>query len=201
MVPGSEADTPELILQAARDLLVSEGIEGLSMRKVGHRVGISAAAIYRHFEGKDALLSAAVHRGALTFASYLIQALAEADARSRLVTMCHRYFAFAHEHFADYQLLFMLNCQKVGFYQLDQSAQAATSQTFQLLVDRVVECQGAAVLAQDDARMQAVFIWTSLHGLVSVWMTGHLHVTLEAYRGLLTQQVELLLGALAPFHA
>jgi AcrR family transcriptional regulator len=45
------------ILDAARDILASEGYEGLSMRKVARRIDYSPTAIYLHFKDRDDLVS------------------------------------------------------------------------------------------------------------------------------------------------
>ncbi|MFD7923794.1 TetR/AcrR family transcriptional regulator [Streptomyces sp. NPDC059740] len=50
------------VLQAAEDLLVSEGIEELTMTGVAERAGVSVGSIYRRFEGKDQLVVALQER-------------------------------------------------------------------------------------------------------------------------------------------
>lgn len=51
------------IFAAARAILDNEGIEGLSVRKVATRAGVSTMAMYRHFADKDALLNALMDDG------------------------------------------------------------------------------------------------------------------------------------------
>ncbi len=62
-IPAIAGSTSERILEAATALLITEGYEGLSMRKVGSLVGLSQAAIYRHFKDKSALVGAIVEGG------------------------------------------------------------------------------------------------------------------------------------------
>ena len=193
-----ETPTRDRIVEATRDLLLSDGLDKLSMRKIAQRVGISAPAIYRHFDDKDALLSSAVHAGALTFTAYLVKALCENDARTRLHSMCLHYFEFAAEHPADYRLLFVVNCEEIGYDQLDQSARSATQHTFQLLVDRVTECQNEGVFRPGDPVEQAVFIWSSIHGLATLGMTGHLSVEPSVYQRTVETQIDWIFRALAP---
>ena len=45
------------ILDAARDLLVRDGYEKLSMRRVAERIDYSPTAIYLHFKDKQELVS------------------------------------------------------------------------------------------------------------------------------------------------
>ncbi len=53
-----EADTLHRILQEAGSLFVAKGYEGVSMREIGEAVGITKAALYYHFEDKEALFMA-----------------------------------------------------------------------------------------------------------------------------------------------
>jgi AcrR family transcriptional regulator len=48
--------TRDRVLQVAVDLADRDGIEGLSMRKLGQELGVDAMALYRHVQGKDDLL-------------------------------------------------------------------------------------------------------------------------------------------------
>lgn len=50
--------SPDSILQTARKLLRKKGVAGLSIRNLADELGVTPMAIYRHFENKDALLSA-----------------------------------------------------------------------------------------------------------------------------------------------
>ena len=48
--------TRERVLTAAVELADREGLEGLSMRKLGQELGVEAMALYRHVRDKDDLL-------------------------------------------------------------------------------------------------------------------------------------------------
>lgn len=191
------SSTRYAIIRVARDILVEQGHLALSMRKVASRVGVSAPAIYRHFESKDALLSAAVHAGAQAFGAYLVDALSEPKPWARLRKMAARYFDFAREHRQDYLLLFLLDCRLAGLPQLDERAQEETQSTFQLLVDRVQECQKSGDLKRGDASKMATFIWASLHGLASLESSQRLAASGSEFEGLVRAQIDGTLAALA----
>jgi AcrR family transcriptional regulator len=48
--------TRERVLQAAVDLADRDGLDGLSMRRLGQELGVEAMALYRHVRDKDDLL-------------------------------------------------------------------------------------------------------------------------------------------------
>ena len=57
--PGSEELSTE-ILAVARRHLADEGAAALSLRSVAHDLGMAPSALYRYFDGRDALLAALI---------------------------------------------------------------------------------------------------------------------------------------------
>lgn len=167
-------DTKSELLRAARDLLLENGLGGLSMRKVASACDVSATAIYRHYADKDALVAAAVVDGFRTFASYLLDALEQPTPLLRFRTLLRRYFDFARENRQDYRLIFMTDCMELGFRRLDEVSAREISGTFQLLQDRIAECQIAGHFRAGEPRALAASTWSSMHGLSSLLLTGQL---------------------------
>ncbi|MDQ3364216.1 MAG: TetR/AcrR family transcriptional regulator [Myxococcota bacterium] len=94
---------PALIAAALREL-AHEGPEGFSLRGVARRAGVSAPAVYRHFEDKDALLVAVAAECAERLGAAMVDAVAKAPAdpleRFRAVGIALVRFAVAQpEHF------------------------------------------------------------------------------------------------------
>lgn len=187
----------EQLTEAARDVLLQEGLTGFSMRRVAQACRVSATAIYRHFPDKDALLASAIGEAFGLFGSYLTEALSATKPLSRLRRMGHQYFAFAKDHERYYQLIFMTNCSDLGFDQLDSVTRERAAGTFQMLVDRIEDCQRAGVVKRGDSRAQAAFVWASYHGLASLHLTGMLGVDAEAFSALEEAHVEGVLTALS----
>lgn len=55
---GREPLTKEKIVEKALELLDAEGVNGISMRRLGDALGVEAMALYHHFPNKDAILDA-----------------------------------------------------------------------------------------------------------------------------------------------
>jgi AcrR family transcriptional regulator len=183
-------------MAAARDLLLEGGLEGLSMRKVAARCGLTATAIYRHFPDKDALLASTIDEAFGLFISYLSRALREREPLARLRAMGSQYFEFGREHHRYYRLIFMTDCSALGFDKLDAATRSRAASSFQMLVDRVAECQHSGDIQTGNARAQAVFVWSTLHGLLSLHLTGNLSVPEAQLEGLFAQQVDATVSAL-----
>ncbi len=198
-------DTRAELLAAARDVFLEGGPARFSLREVARRVGVSAAAVYRHFDGKEALVFAACTQGFQVFSSYLVQALNEATPLSRLLAMSEQYRRFGLENPQDYRFIFMsvadqVNqvatlslAERLGGPSLPQDA------TFLFLVDRVRECVDAKVIASKDVETTAVQVWAHAHGLVSLRLSKHLEGVGddEAFAGFYRASVANLLRGLA----
>ncbi len=189
-------DTRAGLLAAARDVFLEDGPTQFSLREVARRVGVSATAVYRHFDNKEALLFAACTQGFHVFSSYLVRALAARTPLERMLATSEQYRLFALENPLDYRFIFMTVADKVR-YSTDESFPQDT--TFQFLVDRVRECAEAGVLAPADPTTTAVLIWAHVHGLVSLRLSEHLHAVGDdaAFAGLYRASVERLLRGLS----
>jgi AcrR family transcriptional regulator len=55
--------TAETITDAALTLVDREGVDALSMRRLGAELGVEAMALYHHFPSKEALIDAVMARG------------------------------------------------------------------------------------------------------------------------------------------
>ncbi len=57
-MPRAQRITRELVLDAGMRLVDEEGLDALTMRRLGERLGTDPAMVYRHFRGKEELLEA-----------------------------------------------------------------------------------------------------------------------------------------------
>lgn len=169
-------DTKARLLAEARDLYVEEGPARFSLREVARRAGVSAAAVYRHYDGKEALFADVCARGLTVFYGYLVRALAEATPRARFFGAATEYLHFGLENPRDYRVLFMGEPSEADAASSSSASAAsrAPHATFQFLVDRVEECMRAGVLREGKSDEVAAVIWAHLHGLVSLRLSGQL---------------------------
>jgi AcrR family transcriptional regulator len=189
---NSGEETKEHLVSAARDLLLQGGLPGLSMRAVARECGVSATAIYRHFEDKDDLLSAAVLQGFRLFARYLKTAFKECEPEARLAALMRHYFDFACENSNDYRLIFMTDCEQLSLPRLDEAQQREINGTFQMLQDCITESQQAGLVTCGEPRSLAAYAWSSLHGLASLIVSGNLGASEDERASLIDQHLELL---------
>ena len=90
-----DPDRKEKILAAAADLVAQRGFHAVSMTEIGTAVGISGAAIYRHFENKSALLVALFDRSIDDLLEHERVTLEDSeDIASALASLIDRQVAF-----------------------------------------------------------------------------------------------------------
>lgn len=100
-------DTRTLIMDAARELFVSEGYDGVSMRRIAEKIEYSPTAIYFHFRDKETLIRALVDHDFLVLAEQFTTAAQIADPIERLRATGLAYAEFAINYPNHYRLMFM----------------------------------------------------------------------------------------------
>src|SRR5262252_1762951 len=187
-------DLPRALLDAALHIVGSDGAEGLRLRAVARRAGVSQAAPYRHFANKEALLAAVAEEGFRALVSAMRGAIeASGDnplARLRAVGLS--YVDFATRHPAHFRVMF-------GREMADCSASPAlrqvAAQTFDIVVQAIADCQRAGVArAEEPAQDLALTAWSSVHGLAALLVNGVLDRPVGDVAQLVTRDLFLGLG-------
>jgi AcrR family transcriptional regulator len=95
------------ILDAARDLFVSEGYGNVSLRKIADRIEYSPASIYSYFPSKDEILIALAEEGVRLFADTSREPLEGLPAIDRLRRIVLRLYRFSVDHPQYFALMFV----------------------------------------------------------------------------------------------
>ena len=163
---GSGA-SEEAILGATRDLLAEKGLQGLSMRALAQRVGVSATAIYHYFENKDELVRRVVEGGFQRFGEYLEEAQRAYPKGSveRVRAVGEGYLRFALENHAYFRVLFSL--EHPDPHSLDDLPEGGG---YGLLRQAVVDAMEAGTMRTVDPDLMVMFLWSLTHGLLTISM-------------------------------
>jgi AcrR family transcriptional regulator len=98
-----------LILEAARYVFASEGLEGASLRAIAARAGYTPAALYFHFDSKEAIYAEVLQASLAALGRAVNAAVAEADGpRQRLHAAATAFFDFYARNPCDLDLGFYL---------------------------------------------------------------------------------------------
>ncbi|MFG2232680.1 TetR/AcrR family transcriptional regulator [Streptomyces sp. NBC_01310] len=150
----------QALIDGAREILAERGHEQFSLNEVARRAGVSTAAPYRHFSGKDELLAAVADQGYATLHECLERAASDSvDVRDRLLRLAGAYVRFAHDH----PELF------VTMFRSRPGADPVGHDSFEVLLRAVVDAQAAALIpTQPSPELMARSIWATLHGLATL---------------------------------
>ena len=157
----------EACIQEALGIIETSGVEQLSLREVARRLNVSHQAPYKHFASRDHILAEIVGRAYASFAAYLEKRPRTGEPHEDLAAMGRAYFSYAASHPLQYRLMFGTPLPDPRRHpEMMRQARHA----FSLLRD------GIARLPEVDGRdgpdqqidLDALFIWSTIHGLASI---------------------------------
>lgn len=165
-------DLRRALLDEAVRTIHTHGVEAVTLRTVGEKLGVSRTALYRHFADKPSLLAAVGREGFRLLRLALTDAW-ESNGRGRegFEAMGRAYVRFAAEHRSHYRVMFggfIESCSKDA--EFIEEAKSA----FQVLVDSLVEQQQLGLVRKDDPLLQARLIWSMVHGISMLVIDGQL---------------------------
>src|ERR1043165_2427905 len=161
--------TQTRIFLAARGLFDEGGVEGISMRRVAEKVGITPMAIYKHYPDKDALLNALMLDGFAAWEARVGRLEAEAPL-AWLDQMSEAYLDFALDEPRRYEAAFLLKASAARRYPGDFEAGRAPAVS--RLMAHVDEAKARGQM-RDIPTIDIIISFTALvQGLVDMHRAG-----------------------------
>ena len=159
------------LLAAALDVLHEHGLDGVTMRAVADRAGVTAPALYWHFADKEALVREVGREVARLFKDGMLEATAVPGSEARLRRTLEVFRTFAVAHPTYFHMLFVLPpTAPRGAREMRDGAAPPT--VFQLLIDRVAECMREGSLAKGNTESVAMTLAALAQGLVVLHRRG-----------------------------
>lgn len=152
------------LVDAALDLLAEGGTEELGLRELARRVGVSAAAPYRHFRDKQALIQAVAAAGFERFHAEVEGAKGGLPPDEQFAAMAEAYVRFALRYPRLYKLMFSSELGKFEDPDLRRAADAAYASLAVAAAREDPEAPGEAAIAA----------WAFVHGLSMLLLDGQL---------------------------
>lgn len=162
----------EAIIQTSLELGSQLGEEGLTMRGIASRLGVSATALYQHFESKASILREIRVYGIDLLYEALEPALAENSGP--LEKLCHlvrAYIDFARANMWLYSVL--MEHDQLEWAELAPEEIARGLRPLQAVRDVMAQGQTAGSWREDvNVELAAFQLWASVHGLCSLLNNG-----------------------------
>ena len=159
----------EALIEAALGLIAKRGIGGFAVAELARAVGVSAAAPYRHFRDRDAVLAEVARRGFEAMASDMRAAALSQKANpvTALEGCAQAHLAFAGRDGAVYSAMFdpyfpvaahpeLARARDTAFGVLRAATQAA--------------CDRSGAPRRPPPLMVAVHVWAMTHGIATLYL-------------------------------
>lgn len=156
-------ETRARILDAARVLFATRGVEATTMRAIADRIEYTPTAIYHHFRDKDELLLELVHSDFRALFSAFAALRHVDDPIKRIQGIGEVYVDFGLEHPHHYQLMFMTPKAVAVEHTPEQDAYEFLRRT----VAEGIE-QDRFLPGLTDSHQLAQVLWAGVHGIVSL---------------------------------
>jgi AcrR family transcriptional regulator len=166
----------ERILDAARRIVMREGLAALSMRRIADAIGYSPATLYLHFESRAGIARALRVESYAQLLDQLAPFASIDDPVVRLKAFGSAYVGFGVAHPEAYQLMFMQDLAYAGAAPVADSAgepQAdAGDAVFRLMAGSFDQLKEAGWLpASAVGAVWAEALWATMHGIVALRLT------------------------------
>ncbi|HVC57434.1 MAG TPA: TetR/AcrR family transcriptional regulator [Stellaceae bacterium] len=161
----------EALIRAALDLIAQKGPAGFTFADAARWAGVSAAAPYRHFRDRDALLADVARRGFELFETALSRAWdsGRPDPYRAFENVGRAYLAFARGEPAYYSAMFEAGVAVDD----DTGLREAAGRAFEVLRHASQTlCERAPPDRRPPALMMSLHVWALSHGVASLFARG-----------------------------
>jgi len=167
----------ELILDAAKQIFAEEGLEGASLRAIAVRAGYTPAALYFHFESKEAIYAEVLKASLASLGAAVNQAIAQSrTAAQRLKAAAMSFFRFYAENPRDLDLGFYLfrgGMKPAGLgHESDEVLNAALESALRPISEAAIELG----VSRQKANLLMVDCFAHATGLLLLLHTGRIRM-------------------------
>jgi AcrR family transcriptional regulator len=164
--PSEIEDFRDKLCDAALQIFAEKGVEGLTMREVAGRLGVSPMTPYRYFKDKDAILAAVRARAFTQFAETMERAERKGNtAVDRSNAAGEAYIRFALKHREAYRLMFdVAQADDAAEYPALAQATARAHATMSHHIKQLID----AGIFEGDPELIGYVFWAAIHGLVTL---------------------------------
>ncbi len=178
-----------LILEAARKVFEAEGLDGTSLRAIAAAAGYTPAALYFHFESKEAIYAEILHDSLARLGDTVRDEASHAsEPTERLRATAMAFFRFYAENPRDLDLGFYLFRGGMKPKGLGKDRNERLNRCLEAALEPIAESAVQAGASPDDARILMVDIFAHAAGLLLLSHTGRMrmfeissHERMQAY--------------------
>lgn len=172
---NTQSSLKDEIVRVAVELGTELGEDGLTMRGIASRLGVSATALYQHFEGKASILRAIRLHGLSMINTTLEPCFSGPDGLACIADASRTYIRFARDNQWLYGVLFA--GEGMNQSPLNQDEHTLIRHSNDKLIGCFQQAKDAGQLRDDvDVSSAPLLVWAANHGLAALMINGRIGV-------------------------
>lgn len=160
-----------MILEAAIELIINDGYENLTMRKIAKKINYSATTIYLYFKDKKDLILSIAELGHSIFKNRLKDKYKniEDNPLLKLKVAIETYIDMAMEYPEQYKISFQIDLgeEKNVISNLLNKKSLSINKDLDFLKLPIEECVNKKIFKQIDVELVSQTLYSAIHGLAS----------------------------------
>ncbi len=156
----------DLILDEAMKLIIEEGYDNITMRKIADKIEYSPTTIYLYFKDKSEILYSLLNISFDKFYTAQMSIQHITDSKERLLAHGLAYVNFAKDNPNYYDLMFILKEPTENMK--DPKDWQTSTRTYDLLKTNIKQCMEDGYLEDTDIEVVAFTLWSLVHGIASL---------------------------------
>ncbi len=161
----------EAIIAAARALIVADGLEALSLRKLAAELGVTAPALYAHVRDKQDLLRA-LAEGEFEALVDRFAEVDDPDPIARIKGHGRAYVQHARENPELFRVMFLFPPELSPASVPAEVELPGATKAFEAAAGAVADAIAAGLIDADDPLLVALTLWSGTHGVANVLQLG-----------------------------
>jgi len=157
------------ILDAARTLLFSSGIDSISISRISKQAELGVGTIYFYYKNKEEIFIALQKEGVALLYSAILQIFKkDIGHEEKLTRIAKAYYSFSEEQKNYFDIINYFLSSPIVFFEPDLKNQIDMSGHKLLLIIRDIVADGVkqGIFNEKDPGKFSIMFWGTLHGLI-----------------------------------
>jgi TetR/AcrR family transcriptional regulator len=187
------------ILDAARALLFSVGLNNISISKISKKAELGVGTIYFYYKSKEEIFVALQEEGlAILHAAILKISKKKIEQRDKLKEIATAYYNFSIDHKNYFDIINYFLSSPIVFFKPDLKNKIDMSGHKILIVIREIIMDGInkGVFSEDEPNKFSIMFWGNIHGLLQFKKLENTALGNEDHEKLYQYSVEKLINSL-----
>jgi AcrR family transcriptional regulator len=186
-----------LILDAARKVFEADGLDGASLRAIAGAAGYTPAALYFHFDSKEAIYAEVLRGSLVNLGTAVNRAILNARTPAeRLRAAAMAFFRYYDDNPRDLDLGFYLFRGGMKPHGLGKERDAVLNAALDLALHPIAEAAMALGARRDEARLLVADVFAHASGLLLLAHTGRIRMFGASARDLMERFIDAAIAAL-----